>query len=55
MAAKFSFQEKERFCRIWLVLPYWVNEQLHLVPWLAAVPPQGSVQLEQAMQVHNAF
>jgi hypothetical protein len=55
MAAKLSFQEKERFYRIWFVLLHWVNEQLHLVPWFPAVPPQGSVQPEQAMQVRNAL
>jgi hypothetical protein len=55
MAAKLSFQEKERFYRIWFVLLHWVNEQLHLVPWLPAVPPEESVQPEQAMQVRNAL
>ncbi|GHO76559.1 hypothetical protein KSD_43300 [Ktedonobacter sp. SOSP1-85] len=55
MAAKLSSQEKERFYRIWFVLLHWVNEQLHLVPWLPAVPSEGSVQPEQAMQVRNAL
>jgi hypothetical protein len=55
MAAKLSSQEKERFYRIWFVLLHWVNEQLHLVPWLSAVPSEGSVLPEQAMQVRNAL
>ncbi|GHO65385.1 hypothetical protein KSC_042770 [Ktedonobacter sp. SOSP1-52] len=55
MTAKLSSQEKERFYRIWFVLLHWVNEQLHLVPWLPAVPSEGSVQPEQAMQVRNAL
>ena len=55
MAAKLSSQEKERFYRIWFVLLHWVNEQLHLVPWLPAVPPEGSVQPDQAMQVRDAL
>jgi hypothetical protein len=55
MAAKVSSQEKERFYRIWFVLLHWVNEQLHLVPWLSAVPSEGSVPPEQAMQVRNAL
>ena len=55
MTAKLSVQEKERFYRIWFVLLHWVNEQLHLVPRLAAVPAEGSVPPEQAMQVRNAL
>jgi hypothetical protein len=55
VAAKLSLQEKERFYRIWFVLLHWVNEQLHLVPWLPAKPTDGSVQPEQAMQVRNAL
>jgi hypothetical protein len=55
MAAKLSLPEKERFYRIWFALLHWVNEQLHLVPWLPAVPPEGSVQPEQAVQVRNAL
>lgn len=55
MATKLSSQEKERFYQIWFVLLHWVNEQLHLVPWLPAVPSEGSVQPEQATQVRNAL
>lgn len=49
MAAKLTSQENERFYRIWFVLLHWVNEQVHLIPWLPVVPP------EQAMQVRNAL
>jgi hypothetical protein len=55
MAAKLSSQEKERFYRTWFVLLHWVNEQLHLISWLPAVPPEGSVQPEQVTQVRNAL
>lgn len=55
MTATLSSQETERFYRIWFVLLHWVNEQLHLVSWLPAVPSEGSVQPEQASQVRNAL
>ncbi len=55
MAATLSRQETARFYRIWFNLLHWVNEQLHLVPWLPADPPEGSVIPEQAMQVRDAL
>src|SRR5579859_6581837 len=55
MAATLSPQENERFYRIWFRLLHWVNEQLHLVPSMPAVPPLGSVSPEQATQVRNAL
>lgn len=47
--------DTERFYRVWFGLLYYVNEQLHLVPFFPEAPDTTAVSAEDTMRVRDAL
>lgn len=47
--------DTERFYRVWFALLYYVNEQLHLVPFFPDTPDTSAISAEDTMQVRDAL